>query len=220
MRRASAVLSALALVLVTGCSEDPAKDKPKAVVGDAVEPEPVPANEKAGTPRAPASKVYTLTDYTSIGFEGSKVTGPHVGGFGTFEGTVTVPGGVAEEARIEVVIDLTSLYSDDASLTRVLKSADFFDVEEFPYATFRSTAIRAADSGYRITGNLDLHGVKKSIIFPAEISLVDGELTAEAEFTIDRQDFGLRYKGAFQGIADNMIRDEVLILLDVEAKSQ
>lgn len=220
-------LSVLCLALAAGCG-GPADDTPAARVSDPAAKEAASApTEAAPVLEAPVepvalsgAKVFVLTDQTGIGFEGSKVTGPHVGGFAKFDGTVTIPDGEAEGAEIKINIDLTSLFSDDANLTRVLKSADFFDVEQFPSSTFESTVVKATETGYEITGNLDLHGVTKSLTFPAVINVSEDSLTAEAEFTINRQDFGLKYKGAFKGIADNVIRDKVLILLDVEADLQ
>ena len=64
-----------------------------------------------------------------------------------------------------------------------------------------------------MTGNLTLHGVTKSISFNPEVSITDSEVTLKAEFDIMRFDFGIVYKGQ----ADNLIRDEVVIKLDVKA---
>ena len=67
--------------------------------------------------------------------------------------------------------------------------------------------------GYEVTGNLELHGVTKSITFPATIVVEDGRITAEAEFFIRRTDFGILYPGK----PDDLIRDEVVIRLDLIA---
>jgi polyisoprenoid-binding protein YceI len=92
-------------------------------------------------------------------------------------------------------------------------SPDFFDVETYPTTTFNSTSIESATEGFTITGNLELHGVTKSISFPASIGVGEGQVTAEAEFFIKRNDFGIVYPGK----PDDLIRDEVVIKLSLVA---
>ena len=106
------------------------------------------------------------------------------------------------------------MFSDSDDLTGHLKSADFFDAEKHPKATFDSTEIKAGGSeGYShtVVGNLGLHGVKKQITFPANISMKDGKVDVDSEFSINRKDFEMNYAGK----ADNLIRDEVVIKLDL-----
>ncbi len=117
-------------------------------------------------------------------------------------------------SSVEVVIDTTSIWSDNERLTGHLKSADFFDVENHPQATFESTAIAANDDGtYTLTGNLDLHGVTKQISFPATIQVDDQGFSATAEFSLNRMDFDIKYPGK----PDDLIREEVLVKLDLRS---
>ncbi|NUO53317.1 MAG: YceI family protein, partial [Polyangiaceae bacterium] len=98
-----------------------------------------------------------------------------------------------------------------------LKSKDFFEVETFPKATFTSTEIKAGGEGgatHTITGNLNLHGVEKSVGFPAKIKVEKDKVTAEAKFAINRKDFNIVYAGK----ADDLIKDDVLIKLTITAK--
>jgi hypothetical protein len=98
-------------------------------------------------------------------------------------------------------------------LTGHLKTPDFFDVRQFPTATFESVAIKQADTGSTVTGNLTLHGVTKEISFPATIQVADDAVNVTADFVLDRQDFGINYKG----MANDLIRKEVVLKLDVKA---
>ncbi len=201
----STLLALLALPLAGACA-DPAADAPQAVVDEAA-----PAAE---TQVADEGAVYTLTDASKISFVGSKVTGSHDGGFESFTGTIRLVGEDPTSSSVDVEIDTTSLWSDNERLTGHLKSADFFEVETYPTATFTSTSIApAADGGYTMTGNLDLHGVTKQISFPAQIEVGENEIRASAEFAIKRFDFGIVYPGK----AEDLIRDDVLIKLDLVA---
>lgn len=193
----------LALAALSGCA-NPADDKPQAEV-----------REAAADPAAAAQDGdrYVLGAETKIGFVGSKVTGSHDGGFNGFDGEITVAGDDPTTAQVRVEIDTTSIWSDHPKLTEHLKSPDFFDVATYPTAEFASTAVEADGDGYRITGNLTMHGVTKSIAFPAAIEMADGGIRASAEFAIKRFDWNIEYKGR----ADDLIRDDVVISLDLVA---
>ncbi len=205
-------LLALTTVLAAGCA-DPAADAPDAIVEEpAADPAPAAEEDPAASPQA--GDVYSLAEDSTIGFVGSKITGSHEGGFKSFTGTVSVVGGTPEGSSVEVTIDATSLWADNERLAGHLKSAEFFDIETYATATFKSTEIAAGDDGtYTLTGNLDLHGVVKQISFPANIEITEQGFSATAEFSINRMDFELVYAGK----PDDLIREEVLIKLDLRS---
>ena len=202
--RLVSVLSVSLVLLCMGCS-NPADDAPDAKVGDAV---------AAETSESTDGVTFAIDPTSTIGFIGSKVTGSHEGGFNSFDGTIVLNDSDPISSSVNLSIDTTSLWSDNERLTGHLKSADFFDVENFPTAEFTSTSIAANDAGgYDITGNLTLHGVTKSIQFPATIEVHDGHVAAQAEFSINRFDFGIVYPGK----TDDLIREEVLIKFNLSA---
>lgn len=192
------------LAPVTGC-ENPATGKPEAEVTD--------VDADAGPPAGIEGRRFVISDLSTVGFVGSKVTGSHEGGFETFEGTIVLGPDGPPSSKVDVMIDTTSLWADNDRLTGHLKSPDFFDVESHPTARFTSTGIAAAEDGYMITGQLELHGVTRQITFPAAIEVQDDRITANAEFFIQRFDFGIVYPGK----PDDLIRDEVVVRLDLVA---
>jgi len=103
--------------------------------------------------------------------------------------------------------------SDSDNLTQHLKSPDFFDAATYPTSEFTSTEILAEGEGYRLVGNLTLHGITKSISIPAQIAVADDRVTASSEFAIKRFDFDIVYHGK----PDDLIRDDVLIRLNLVA---
>ena len=167
---------------------------------------------KDATATTAASKTFVLRSESTIGFIGAKVTGNHNGGFTNFTGTVSVADGKVV-APTEIKIAMASTWADAEKLTGHLKSADFFDVEKFPTTTFTITAIEPATDGSKVTGNLFLHGVTNSISFPARIEVSATNLTVNAKFAINRKDFAINYPGK----ADDLIRDNVVIKLDLSA---
>ena len=208
MIRSSSLVLALGLALsVTACS-NPADGKPQAKVEEAS------PQDKAATPAATAGGYTVNAGASKLGFVGSKVTGSHPGGFKTFSATLDPKDGKIEGGSVSVEIEIDSMFSDSEKLTGHLKSADFFDAEAHPTATFRSSEIKAGGTdghSHTVVGNLELHGVTKKITFPATIAVDGGTVTVKSEFSINRQDFEMAYAGK----ADDLIRDEVVIKLDL-----
>jgi polyisoprenoid-binding protein YceI len=206
MVRSSVILTILSgLLLVCSCA-NPATDKPKAVTSEAV---PV----SSSSPVASSEKYLITPDNSKIEFVASKVTRSHHGGFEKFSGAIDYAG-QPEKSHVTITIDTSSVTTDTPDLTKHLKTADFFDVAKHPQATFESTEIKpAGEKGatHTVTGNLQLHGVTKSITFPATIVVSPGVITVDSTFAINRKDFGINYAG----LADNLIRDEVVLTLHV-----
>jgi polyisoprenoid-binding protein YceI len=199
------------LVGLPGCDTNPTKDKEMAEAAAPVEEAPTPQQAES------ARTISVSQKDGSLGFVGAKVTDKHEGRFETFEGEISVPKEALEKGRVRLQIDVSSLAVEPAKLKKHLLGADFFDVEKFPQATFVSTTVAPAEGGkYLVTGNLELHGQKKSIRFPAEIVEKDGQLVVKAEFGINRKDFGIVYPG----MSDDLIKDEVLIKIDLAPKIQ
>ena len=205
MRLGTLTLTLSGLLLVA-CS-NPAADKTKAITSEA----------SSASPQSPASgEKYAVDPQNSkIEFVASKVTGSHHGEFQDFSGGIDYAG-QPEKSRVNVTITMASVKTDTDQLTQHLKTPDFFDIGKFPQAIFTSTEIKpGGDKGasHTITGNFQLHGITKSISFPATISVTPEAINVESTFSINRKDFGINYAGA----ADNLIRDEVVMSLHIKA---
>lgn len=199
--RATIVLAATAF-LVIGCKD------PGAEVTAAKVEAPAAAKDMPAADSPSAASLPVNPSNSKIEFVGAKVTASHPGGFTDFSGKVDL-GDPIEQSRLEVTLQTASLYADKEKLTKHLKSPDFFDVAQFPTATFQSTQIKKEGEGHIITGELTLHGVTKSISFPASISASESQVNASAEFSINRKDFGINYPG----MQDDLIRDLVVVKL-------
>ena len=208
MIRSTVILTILSgLLLVSSCA-NPATDKPKAVTSQAV---PV----SSSTPTATSEKYLITPENSKIEFFASKVTGSHHGAFEKFSGAIDFAG-QPEKSHVAITIDTASVTTDTPDLTKHLKTADFFDVAKYPQATFGSTEIKVGGekgATHTVTGNLQLHGMTKSITFPATIVVSPGSITVDSSFAINRKDFAINYAGA----ADNLIRDEVVLTLKIRA---
>jgi polyisoprenoid-binding protein YceI len=226
--RLARIAPLLATLALLGCAENAAENKPEAVTGPARPEAPAPAAEAAGAaepappqappaPEAPANLVklpFSDADGSTVKFVGSKIVGEsHEGGFKAFQGAMYLDPDKAEVARIEADIDMNSTYADADGLTDHLKKSDFFDVAKFPQSRFVTTEIKAGGkdgASHTVIGNLTLHGVTKSIEFPATLTVSDDQAAVASEFFIKRSDFGITFSPA-------IIREEVVIKLDVKA---
>ena len=208
MKITTSILASTLIFAVAGCNADPAKGKAQAT-----------ATEPVAAAPAPASAVkYSFSNADSkIDFVGAKVTRKHDGSFQTFTGTVNLVDADPTKSSVTAEIDVGSLKTDEEKLTGHLKSADLLDATKYPKAIFTSTAIKAgaADGAtHTVTGNLQLHGVTKSISFPATIKASADTVEVKAEFAINRKDFGVVYPG----MPDDLIKDDVLLKLQIQGK--
>jgi polyisoprenoid-binding protein YceI len=220
------VIFILIALLAYGCA-NPAANKPKATVANV-------APESSSTKLAGAETPHAISpDNSKIEFVAAKVTRSHQGSFKRFAGTLDFVPKYWPASQVTIDIETDSVVTDEDQLTAHLKTADFFDVAKYPKATFVSTKIEvmgrpttkiegngglegpAGNDGTEtlsVTGNFDLHGRKKSITFPATLTVALDSLSVNAEFSINRQDFGLVYPGK----ADDLIRDGVVIKLTLK----
>jgi len=201
----------LTALFLSSCA-NPAENKTKAIT-----------QESSSTLTAKQTKGTTIKfseANSKINFVGSKVTGKESGEFKTFSGTIDLVGNKPEESQVSVDIDMASVTTDAGGLADHLKTADFFEVEKYPKATFISTKIASdkekGENNYSVTGDLNFHGVKKSITFPAKIVVTDNEVTVDSEFFINRREFNVNYAGR----ANDLIRDEVVLTLNIKAPRQ
>jgi polyisoprenoid-binding protein YceI len=220
MKRTVPLRAVVALCAAAGCS-DPADKVHQSAANEPAAAAPAPTPEASAAPAAapaavvaPASAVRTcvIRAESTVGFIGSKVTGSHNGGFRNFAGALTVENGRITGAP-EIKINLKSLWTDNDRLTRHLQSADFFDVEKFPVATFTVTAIEGSGVTNKVTGNLNLHGVTRTISFPAAVQVTDEAVTVKAAFAINRRQWNINYPGR----PNDLIRDNVVVKLDLKA---
>lgn len=202
------VLLAALMAMAVGCGGPTGES---ATVGDAIEETPEEAAK--AVEEAVDAVIYEISDQSYIGWAGSKPLATHYGQFPSFEGTVSVRDNDITTARVDITFHMTELSSDDTRLTGVLLDPTWFHVEEYPEARFTSTSIEEDENSYKVTGNLEIRGERKSVSFPAEIELDGDQITVFAEFYIDRHawDIGRGH------VEDLVVRNNVSIELDVIA---
>ncbi len=197
------------LVVLAGCK--PSNNAAPRATSAAVVAEPAAVAPIEGAVAYP----FTQAD-SKLTWLGQKVTGKHEGSFGVFGGIIEVVSGDVTKSRVRAEIDMSSLSTAPEKLSSHLKSDDFFGVEKFPRAMFASTGIAKSGEAYVVSGNLTMHGVTRAITFPATINVTEAEVTVNAEFAINRKEFGVVYPGK----PDDLIADDVALKLELHAKKK
>jgi polyisoprenoid-binding protein YceI len=143
------------------------------------------------------------------------------GQFTKFEGTLEVgPEGAVAYGTVKV----DSVDTREPQRDAHLRSADFFEAETYPEITFRSTAIRpTGEDEFEIEGDLEIHGVTRSVTLRATLEGVEHEdhqgnerVGISATGQINRSDFEMRFNAAL-GSGNLMVSDKVKILVDISA---
>ena len=163
------------------------------------------------------------TDVAFIGrhFMVTKVRGR----FTDVTGTVVIAPHL-DDSTVEVTINMASVESGSVDRDTHIKSAQLFDVEQFPTITFHSTRItkRGAET-YDVIGTLTMHGVSKDLVLPvahmgkAKDPWGGDRLGFEAETTLNRKDFGLNWNAMLEA-GGFLVGDEVKVSIEIQAVGQ
>lgn len=163
-------------------------------------------------------------DHSNVGFKVRHLMVSNVkGSFEKYTGTVEIDDKDLTRSKIEVSIDTNSISTNVPKRDAHLRSADFFDVAKYPAMTFVSKkAVKAGEDKYKVTGDLTLHGVTKTVVLDVEGPSKESKdpwgnirKGATATTKINRKDFGLVYNAALEtgGVA---VGEEVTITLEIE----
>lgn len=141
-----------------------------------------------------------------------------VADIGLGDGTLVFDQQNPSKSTVEVTLPLSNLDTHVPALDKHLKEPDFFDAGKFPTVTFKSTSVQSVGGNhYKVTGDLTVHGVTKSVVLNATLNNVGTHpMTGQqaigfnATGTLKRSDFGL---GAYVP----KVSDEIQINITTEA---
>jgi polyisoprenoid-binding protein YceI len=144
------------------------------------------------------------------------------GRFTSFTGTIEVSEDNKMPSRITASIDVSSLDTHEAQRDTHLKSAEFFDLEQYPKIMFESTNISGTDRDFQIMGNLTMHGVKRPITLMGQYTAQatdpwgNERIGYEASGKINRKDFDLLWNQPLE-TGGVLIGEDVILDLNIEA---
>ena len=145
------------------------------------------------------------------------------GSFSGISGTLQLDETDYTHSKAEATIPVSSLTTGDAQRDGHLKSADFFDAEQFPAMTFKTANIDSTGGAdYAVTGELTLKGVTKAVTFavedvsqPSKDPWGNHRIGLTATTKINRKDFGLTWNAALE-TGGVLVGEDVTITLEVE----
>ncbi len=179
----------------------------------------------AGLPAAAAERYVVDGDHSDVVFLVDHLGySKTIGRMNKVEGMILFDEEAVENSSVEITIDAASVDTNHKARDEDLRSANFFNVAEYPKITFKSTAVeKTGEATGRITGDLTLLGVARPVTLevtfnrkaPHPVPSYDGVMTAgfSARARIRRSDFGM---DAFLPA----VGDEVELLIEVEAFRQ
>lgn len=153
------------------------------------------------------AKIWSIDKtHSSIGFKIKHMMFTNVkGNFNDYEATIQMPNENFEESTVNFVAQAASINTNNTDRDNHLKSADFFDVEQYPTLEFTSTKIvKKSQSHYTIEGNLLMHGIENPITLNAEYSgvIVDpwgnSKIALALNGKINRKDWNLNWNSALE----------------------
>lgn len=148
------------------------------------------------------------------------------GQFEQFDGTIEFDPDRPAETRVEVHIDVASINTREEQRDNHLRSADFFDVENYPTMTFRSTDVEVTgEDSARLTGELTIrdetHSVSVDVEYAGLAKSPWGTTSAgfSARTSLNREDWGLTWNQPLE-TGGWLVGKEVEIFIDVELVRQ
>jgi polyisoprenoid-binding protein YceI len=152
-------------------------------------------------------KAHSSVDFTVLHMGISNVRGH----FGNIGGSIVMNDADPTKSTVNVTIDVSTVDTGVSMRDNDLKSDHFFDVAQFPTATFVSTSVAKSGNGFTVTGNLTLHGVTKPVTLnvegptgPAPGMDKKQHEGFTATTTLSRTAFGIGAKMPTQAVGDDI----------------
>ncbi len=162
------------------------------------------------------------TAHSEVGFSVKHMMISKVkGSFTSYEATVEANEADLQGALIDFKIDVASINTNNTDRDNHLRSADFFDAEQFPYITFKANDIVKKGDEYELTGDLTMKGVTRPTTFEVEYGGKGTnpwgvEVVAfSVEGKVNRKDFGLTWNQALE-TGGVMVGEDIKIMLELE----
>lgn len=171
-----------------------------------------------------ALRTFTIdTAHSELSFQVRHLLTRVRGQFLQFAGTIDFDRDAPVNSRVQLTIQASSIDTNEEARDRHLRSDDFFGVETYPTITFSSTAITSrGEDRYDVEGDFTIRDVTRRIVLPvtylgtAKDPWGNEKLAFEAETTLDRKEYGLKWNAALE-TGGFLVGDEVRISLAIQA---
>jgi polyisoprenoid-binding protein YceI len=169
-----------------------------------------------------ANELYKIdTAHSTIGFTVHQYLAVTKGRFKQFSGTIDIDREHPENSSVVAQIGVRSIDTGIKKRDDHLRSAEFFNVGQFPEITFKSQSVkRTAQQSGDIVGDITMHGVTKPITLHVKLMSPISEDTKQTRWSVTteplkRRDFGLMFSSATEAISG--IGQEVAVNIEIVA---
>jgi polyisoprenoid-binding protein YceI len=142
-----------------------------------------------------AGQNWQIADGYSIGFSSDDAGGV----FKDFKGTIVFDEQNPAASKFDVTVEVASINTGNGLQNKHAKSDEWFDVAKYPQIRFTSTKIVKLGSGYSVTGDLNMHGVKRPLTIPFTFQKTAKGATFAGSFTVNRNDYKIGKPGGDVG---------------------
>ena len=203
-----------ALIGGTACADDETPDAAKPV---AAKPAAAPATAAAKPAATAPSSLphYLQAPGSSLGFSFEQAGATSTGSFKQFATTFDYDEKNLAASKLDVKVQIASLDTQDKDRDSTLASADLFDVEKFPSASYAANSLVKGAKGIEAVGKLTIRGVTKDLRIPLTIRATATGLELSGEATIKRLEFGI---GQGEWKSTEWVGDAVKVSYKVQLK--
>ena len=134
---------------------------------------------------------WQMTDKYAIRFSSNDVGGI----FKSVTGNIHFDEKDLATSRFDITIDASSINTGNGLQNKHAKSDEWFDVAKYPVIKYISKKIVKSGNAWLVTGDLDIHGVKKELTFPFNFQNNGGSAVFSGKFNINRSDFHIGKPG-------------------------
>lgn len=179
----------------------------------------------AATPAAAQQRWEIDGVHSEVSFRIRHLVSQVRGSFRDFSGRVVTDEANPAASKVSFTIQAASIDTGNADRDNHLRSADFFDVQQFPTITFVSTNIAPqGNNRFAVTGTLTMHGVAKEITLPVEFTgtmkdpMGNTKAGFETSTTLNRKDYGIVWNRALD-TGGFVLGDDVTVSISLQVKA-
>ena len=136
------------------------------------------------------------------------------GSFKIMEGNIDFDEKDIASSNFDFKIDVRSISTGNGMMTKKAQTPEWFDSAKYPYAKFKSTKVEKKEgNACKITGNLTIKGITKSVVVPASYSKSSGKITFKGSFYVNRMDFKV-------GKKSDAVPDQMKVNFEIPAQGK
>jgi polyisoprenoid-binding protein YceI len=136
-------------------------------------------------------QAWKIKDTYSIQFSNSDVNGI----FKKASGNIAFDEADLAGSKLSFNIEVSSINTGNGLQNKHAKGPEWFDAVKYPYIKYTSSKIEKSGNLYKVTGQLEMKGVKKDISFPFSFKKNGNSATFSADFSINKNDYNVGKKG-------------------------